>query len=824
MSNSDNFGEETKQAATENQKIDLSFAPSGNFLVSNEAQLPDTNDNEASQNITFDTTEEESDGKKRKIKRKEPQPYFLIFSLLLATIWIIGAILYLSTKTSGISNLDVFTMVVALLGPAGLSVLAGLMGEALTKSNREAKALVRAARRIMEPSKAAEESAKSTLSAVREEVERLENAIHAAATHLGNLENTIEIRSISLRKATDEARFGANTFVSTMENERVRLASLLEALSDLTKSAQLTTKNATQGIDEKAELLTKAVENIASRSNEVVNSASFAANRLDEALNKTLDAISSLDQASSKGEVALARVHDLMVLARVRADDAVGGVSDATQSLHDAANKANETAREVSQLIARETQQTRVQSIKTIEDVRKIAEENAYLVAQALKAETDKARMIANENMAALDATSNSIKRLAVEANEYVNKQLGENRAHIDSLRQQTFELGQESEKFVDNRVDAARNLVEQSSSILEEAGKKIEDRFNSVMRACSDQARAVEDVIDGLNRKLESLPSEAAARAQTVELALEETLNKLNETGRKAAEETRALDDAFQNRLRESYSALGEVVQRLGGLSGVFAPQINPISTPAPAPVREEVDLPNLPLKSQPSEPKKEVPVENPKVEKPQPITPSVFGSVLSPNIPVRSAPTNIKKPEEPKLPIQNISLRGTISQETTPENNSTKPQQAPIEPKNNPQDYNPFGDVSFTNRNRNETNSDWSWRDILSAIDSNTQNGTEANLVQRLISELELGQISQVIIDRLHNVLLNNIEKVRVQTSLTLPREVATLKRYIERNDDIQKKLENFVKSNIELAKSGQLGQPELRLLLVADSALNP
>jgi len=814
--------------------IDLSVSESTNFPVANQYDL--VGQNEGLGSITFDALEEETNGhKSRKIKKPKHRPYLFLFSVLTAVIWIIAALLYLNTKTDGISQLEIFTMVVALLGPAGLSVLAGAMGESIIASNRDAKALVRAARKLIEPSKAAEEAAKSTLSTVRGEVERLELAIKSAASQLGNLENTIEIRTVGLRKASEEARSGADALVNTMESERVRLSALLEALSELTKSAQMTTKTGTQGLETSAALLSKAAESLNAKSIEAINSAGVAANRLDESVGKTLQAISSLDDASLRGEVALTSAHDLMVQARIKANDAVSGVYDATQSLQDAANRASETAKDVSQLITRETEGARGLSIKTIDDVRKIAEDNAKLIVGALRAETDRARLIAEENLATLDATSTSIKRLAAESNDYITKQINENKHNLDSIRQQNFEIGKEANKFVEDRILTAKELIAHSTSLLNDAGMRIEGRFNDVVKSCSDQARAVEDVIDGLNRKLDALPAEAIQRAVAVESALEETLRKLNETGRRAADETRALDESFQDRLRQSYSALSEVVQRLGSFSAPYPPNGGQASQGSHSNPTATVSLPNLPLHEKPAEHLEELAEAEKNINTSQtgrdgeyqPSASEVkFTSVLQPKTQIRSVPTEETQTKQQDTPS---GLRGRILAEENSVSRKLEVRSEPNAPqpetgKKSSQAYNPFGGVTFQPNliPKNEGKSDWSWRDVLSEIDKDDPHKQDS-FVHEMSALLGLASVQQQIIDRILELQLYNPPGAVSQIRNSMATQISILENKIAQDFETRNSLIDFVSRKAKAATQGRLTNLELRLFLVAQCVLN-
>jgi methyl-accepting chemotaxis protein len=539
--------------------------------------------------MTWETTEEETDGPTRPTKRRrkaKPTQKILLGSLIVALLWLIGAGLFLiqNAGTFGANGSTLlFSLVVLLLGPA-FALLAGVMGESIAKSNRDARTLISAARKMLEPELTGENTVRTTALAVRGEIGRLEGAIGEVADRLRLIEGNVESQTSALSAAGNNARGGADQLVATMENERQRLDALLAAMADLTTQAQASTQIAAQSIDERAGKLAQAAESLVDRSTQASDLAAGAAQRLDLAAQRAVDAIGELDRAAGRGEAALARAHDLMVLARLRADEAVGSVGNAVASLHNAAASASETARVVSETIQSETNASRDAGLATVEEIRLATVTSAQMVTQALRSEAEAATIAGAQTLAALQASAEAVRFAAEEAHEQSNQQIADNQRRLDTVRQTAFEAGKDADTFMQTRITDARALIEQSAGLLDETGTKIQERFGRLAGACADQARAVEDLLDTLDRRLEHLPKEATDRAAAIESALSDTLQRLTEAGRKAADETAALDSAFQNRLRDSYSALGEVVQRLGGLSGVLAmPAVAPQVIVAP-------------------------------------------------------------------------------------------------------------------------------------------------------------------------------------------------------------------------------------------------
>jgi hypothetical protein len=659
---------------------------------------------DASTKMAWETTEEEADGPPRPTKRRrraKPVPTILIGSTVVALLWVLGAGLFLmqnASKFGADGSTLLFSLVVLLLGPA-FSLLAGFMGESIAKSNREARTLISAARKMLEPELTGEKTVRTTALAVRGEIGRLEGAIGEVADRLRLIEGNVESQTSALSAAGNNARGGADQLVATMEGERQRLDALLAAMAELTTQAQASTQLAGQSIDERAAKLALAADSLVDKSTQASDVAAGAAQRLDLAAQRAVDAIQQLDQAAGRGEAALARAHDLMVLARLRADEAVGSVGTAVSTLHEAAASASETARVVAETIQSETIASRDAGLATVEEIRVATVANAQMVTEALRKEAEAARIAGAETFAALQASAEAVRFAAEEARQQSNEQIADNQRRLDNVRQTAFEAGKDADAFMQTRITDARALIEKSAGLLDETGSKIQERFGRLAAACADQARAVEDLLDTLDRRLEHLPQEATARATAIESALTDTLQRLTEAGRKAASETAALDSAFQDRLRDSYSALGEVVQRLGGLSGVLAvpmpapaPTAAPVAAPVPlaAPVQAPVAAsPPVPAPTPPPEP---VPTVKPETVLPEPTPTAAPQAAPQPSPQVKqsysslsAAPLN-QPPARPVTSPQTAQQKGQIASPEPATAPSVQSQPAPVAPTQTP------------------------------------------------------------------------------------------------------------------------------------------
>jgi hypothetical protein len=789
--------------------------------------------------MTWETTGEEIDGpplpKRKKRAKRTAVPTILIGSTIVSLLWVltVGSLLIQNANKYGIDGSSFLTNVLMLLlGPA-LALLAGFMGESIAKSNREARHLINAARRMLEPEQTGETAVRTTAMAVRGEIGRLEGAIGDVADRLRLIESSVENQTKALSAAGHDARGGADQLVASMEGERQRLDTLLAAMAELTSQAQTSTQLATQSIEDRAAKLAIAADSLVDKSTQASDVAAGAAQRLDSAAQRAVSAIEQLDIAAGRGESALARAHDLMVLARLRADEAVGNVSNAVSSLNEAATSAAQTALTISETVSSSTNASRDAGLAQIEEIRAATIANAELMTQALRSEAEAARTAGAETLNVLQASAEAVRFAADEARQQVNEQMADNQRRLDGVRQTAFEAGKDADAFVDKRMSDARALIEQSAGLLDETGNKIQERFGRLAAACADQARAVEDLLDGLDRRLADLPHEADARARAIEEALNDTLSRLTQAGRQAADETAALDHAFQDRLRDSYSALGEVVQRLGGLSGVVPMPVSlPLAVPMLAPA-------SAPAQSTPLTVKVSEPIE---VESPNASSPKQGSNAQSPTAESKSEPVpipagkSVDEVRQQTAPRHEATLKTDSSapkktQPAQPIVPSPVPQSAPPPTKSGlkisspvPIEDDPFAELQIgrTPPASPELGGGWSWKQVLSTLDAKGARN-EALRISGLMTELGLdAAIEDKTLDRLRAMASRSRDQARRGTRELLADQVRAMRRKLASDPELRASIVRFVEERRELAARGRLNGDEARVYLVADAAL--
>lgn len=815
--------------------------------------------------IPFEADEEETEDGSRRTRRRGAggTPWVLIASMLVAALWVAGAgVLYM--REHGATGTDLqalFALVVQVLGPAAFAVLAGIMGESIAKSNREAKVLAVAARRMLEPDRSAARSARLVGEAVEGEIRRLEGALQTVTARIQQIESKVGDRTAALTAASQAARDGAGDLARTMEDERTRLDALVRALSDLTQTASVNTRAAAEGLEAHAAHLTAATDRMRRRSDEAVDAASDAAGRLDAATTRAVQAVSQLDEAAIRGEAALARAHDMMVLARIRADEAMAGLSGIVQSLQAAAETAAGAAGQAASAVDAGARTLRDSGLAALEDVRASAEAAGREIAASLRAEAEAASRIGRETIEALAGSAATVRGTVLETQDLVSLAIDTNSRKLDALRQATFDTARDADTFTENRIRDARALVEHSAGMLDETGVRVAERFQAVAASAADQARAVEDLLDGLTRRLAALPEEAGARAAALERELSDTLVRITDNGRRAAEEAALLDAAFQERLRASYAAMGELVMRLGGVAGlpsqlpslpVAAPALSPRPEPepvraAPAAITAKAAQPTQPVSSnqgavqQDSGPAGEPGRDRLKLRglmdgAEEPLEPEA-----GPEAGVETGlATGLETGPETGPETGRVDLRAAASPAERPRPEPGRPALAPGagEPA-----ADPYAGIDFSRPGGSgpATGGAWRWRDVLSSIDDAAdrkaaapaeaapavpadQPATEAGSLRELVVELRLAkELPDSLDDRLKVLAARGKERSRLEVSGLVPDAVRLLRNRMRRDPGLRTRLVRFVEARREGAMRGRLVSDELRLYLVADAALD-
>jgi hypothetical protein len=239
------------------------------------------------------------------------------------------------------------------------------------------------------------------------------------------------------------------------------------------------------------------------------------------------------------------------------------------------------------------------------------ARTEARSLADVLRSEADRASAAGASGVGALQGAARAAAEAAEAARTAAETQAAEIARRLQELGEAAFEAGARADRATQARLDESRRLIETSSEAIEQTGARLIERFRAVTETCAREAEAVDAALQAVQDRLAAAPEDARSRVREIEAALSAGLLRLNDAGKAAFAEAANLDRAFQNRLRDSYAAMGELVARLGGLAG--APPTDrtaPMDVRAPGtrlglaaapPEEPEATLPPIAVREQP-------------------------------------------------------------------------------------------------------------------------------------------------------------------------------------------------------------------------------
>jgi hypothetical protein len=447
------------------------------------------------------------------------------------------------------------------------------------------------------------------LGAIREEVERANQAAQAAQDQLNAVRENLAAETERLTEAAAEAQRTARVMGETLAQERDGVTALLGELnagaqglsegverqtrlvaetSDLARSqlheaeASLAASAASlTGASADAALAAQdAGETLARQAERLDVSAAALSERLrflDARLTDQRNALSGLAQALEADEEEIAvrleshRAQLMEAIAESRAG--AGDLTRATDAGADALRALAETA------------------VAQIGELTESVRANRALLASeaaAIRVETEDSL---REALIALAGAAEEARNVAAAESEAVREtaeaHVAAARIQVEQLGQLAFDAGQRANQAFDSRIAEARRLIEQAAGLVEEAGLssagKIETGLGAARGALADLSGALSEI----DAKVAQLPETAQRHADSVRGVVERSLSDMTAAARQASEETKALDAGFQERIRRNYESLSEAVKLMGRAGAPKAEAARP-ETARPEPKAE--------------------------------------------------------------------------------------------------------------------------------------------------------------------------------------------------------------------------------------------
>ncbi|MDB5458891.1 MAG: polar localization protein TipN [Caulobacteraceae bacterium] len=177
-------------------------------------------------------------------------------------------------------------------------------------------------------------------------------------------------------------------------------------------------------------------------------------------------------------------------------------------------------------------------------------------------------------------------------------------RLKVEQLSEAAFAAGQTADASFDKRLNEARGLIERSVQLVDEAGARSAQKLEQGVGAAYAALDTLHASLAEIEARAAALPGEAKAHGMEIRAALEAANEALLSGARTAAEELEAIDGAFQDRVKRNYEMLSEAVRLMGVLGGGATTRAGGAPAIAPRPAAAQTPPPSLPLRARPAPP----------------------------------------------------------------------------------------------------------------------------------------------------------------------------------------------------------------------------
>ncbi len=577
----------------------------------------------------------------------------------------------------------VLTVLAAMaIGPAAFVWIAAYMvrqGQLLGLESRRAQAL---ADQMVTPAMAAGAQAADVVQGVRQEIERAGAAADEARETLLALRQALAVESERLVEAASQSARTASTLSETLGRERQEFGDLAQQLDKqavavadaITQKARMVAEASdlaeTQIREAEAALAARAAD-LAAAAGEASDAARTAGEdltrhiaRLETAGVGVTDQISQVERSLTEQRAGLVTTaHALRsdqeafaAQAETHAAQLSEFISQARLSAAELGDRAVKGGEALRQLIAEAADQFRELAESAAAERDEFGQSTLHSMEAVSQAAAEERARLEAQTRAAIAGLAEAAEQTRLAAERHAETA----RQQVDQLSEAAFTAGQRANQVFETRLAEARELIEKSAQMVEQAGAATARKLDEGAAA----ARTTLDELAGMMAEIEAraarLPATAKGQAEEVRQAVADSIDELMDYARRTADETQAIDMAFQERVRRNYDMLSEAVRMMGtvaGAAGSFAtpapprerparPARTPMARPAPAPASalSDPDEDDLEL-DQPITPAPEEPFQRPRLRLTPTATDREFSDVFE-------QATGRAPPEAPKGP----------------------------------------------------------------------------------------------------------------------------------------------------------------------------
>jgi len=598
--------------------------------------------------------------------------------------------------------LSVFALLA--IGPAAMIWIAAFLlrqGQLLAVETRRARAL---ADEMVSPALIAAGRAGDVAAGMREEIARAGQTAKEAGEMLLSMRDALAAENERLVQATGASAHSALELTAALGREREEMTGLAQSLEGQAGAVVEAISRQTQLVTDASDLavtqLREAEALLAARAADLTTAAGVAGDvaraaaedltrhiaRLDTAGAGVAEQISAVETGLAQQRAALtAATHGLRADQEVFAAEAESQTAKLSEFIGHARNSASEMgdraikgAEALRGLIAEAADQFRefAEQAKAERDAFG-ASTHESLEAVAAAAAEERAKLEA-QTRAAIDALSHA----AEETREAAQRHADAARSQVDQLAEAAFSAGQRANQVFEARLAEARELIERSTQLVEQAGASTARKLEEGAQAARGTLQELEQMLSEIEQRASRLPTEARRQAEEVRTAVSQSMDELMDQARRTAEETEAIDQAFQERVHRNYEMLSEAVRLMGTVA------TGATSAAAPTPREPRSAAPRLSA-----------------------------GRAARADAAVAPGPAVEKAPKEDAGLRPRLRLTPTATDEEF---------------------SNVFDTAGGRSEEPAETSEGWTWKELLSSIDSGGGDVSHARIEETLISEI--------------------------------------------------------------------------------------
>ncbi|MFY8208715.1 MAG: polar localization protein TipN [Caulobacter sp.] len=555
------------------------------------------------------------------VPRRMSGVLFWTLATAVAALWALAPIAFALGYARGVPafKIEGFALMVfagLAIGPALLTLLGAYLLRQANGISDELRRNRTMTDRLVTPAALAAAGATNAVDAMRQGVDEAAAAAERAREHIISLRKALAEETARLADAAADSARMANQLAQGLSHERSAMETLSQSLdarstavvdaigSQARMVAEASDLAETQLREAEAALAARAAD-LAAAAAEASDAARVGAEdlsrqiaRLETAGVGVGDQVASVEKTLAAQRAALVEISQAL---RSEQEDFAAEAETRTAQLTEFVAYTRVGATELSDTAAMGAEILRGLISSAADQFREMADgakSQREILAEEAKKTLETIGDVAENQRTLLEeelkAAMEAMAEAALKASESVEARVEAARSRVDQLNEIAFAAGQKADAVFESRMEEARDIIEHSAQMVEQAGARTSQKLQDSVQTARGTLDELETMLAEIGRRTADLPAEALQKAGEVRIAIEQGVEQLMNAVRRTAEETAAIDQAFQERVRRNYEMLSEAAGAVtaSGISTVAARA----STAATPPVRTRAAAPPPP------------------------------------------------------------------------------------------------------------------------------------------------------------------------------------------------------------------------------------